>query len=163
TPIFSALAGGSPESCGAKGTRTPGLLVANQALFQLSYSPACGAPRVPVARPGTRSPAAAVVVPVHAPRPPPGRLQSPHPPRPPPPGGRAGAGRRAPPGRRPPPGRPRLGHPGAGRIRSGPGQECGNLGDPGDEVGCPGLPQPVPGVTAGEYPGDDAGSRPLAA
>src|SRR5215471_6584353 len=30
-----------PVTCGgAKGTRTPGLLVANQTLFQLSYSPA---------------------------------------------------------------------------------------------------------------------------
>jgi hypothetical protein len=26
-------------TCGAKGTRTPGLLDANQTLFQLSYSP----------------------------------------------------------------------------------------------------------------------------
>src|ERR1700722_16643247 len=29
-----------PLTCGAKGTRTPGLLDANQTLFQLSYSPA---------------------------------------------------------------------------------------------------------------------------
>jgi hypothetical protein len=28
-----------PLTCGAKGTRTPGLLDANQTLFQLSYSP----------------------------------------------------------------------------------------------------------------------------
>ena len=29
----------APLTCGAKGTRTPGLLDANQTLFQLSYSP----------------------------------------------------------------------------------------------------------------------------
>src|SRR6476646_10461314 len=33
--------------CGAKGTRTPGLLDANQTLFQLSYSPGCFPTRVP--------------------------------------------------------------------------------------------------------------------
>ena len=49
---------------GAKGTRTPDPLLAKQVLFQLSYSPECGAPRVPGARPGTRSPAAPVVRPV---------------------------------------------------------------------------------------------------
>jgi hypothetical protein len=32
---------------GAKGTRTPGLLDANQTLFQLSYSPGCLPTRVP--------------------------------------------------------------------------------------------------------------------
>ena len=32
---------------GAKGTRTPGLLDANQTLFQLSYSPGCLPNRVP--------------------------------------------------------------------------------------------------------------------
>src|SRR5262245_44011947 len=41
----------------------PDGLVAKQALFQLSYSPECGAPRVPGARPRVGSPAAAPVVP----------------------------------------------------------------------------------------------------
>jgi hypothetical protein len=36
-----------PLTCGAKGTRTPGLLDANQTLFQLSYSPECLPTRVP--------------------------------------------------------------------------------------------------------------------
>src|SRR6266536_3671748 len=36
-----------PLTCGAKGTRTPGLLDANQMLFQLSYSPECLPTRVP--------------------------------------------------------------------------------------------------------------------
>src|ERR1700750_2846884 len=36
-----------PLTCGAKGTRTPGLLDANQTLFQLSYSPGCLPTRVP--------------------------------------------------------------------------------------------------------------------
>src|SRR5690242_5056286 len=36
-----------PMTCGAKGTRTPGLLDANQTLFQLSYSPGCLPTRVP--------------------------------------------------------------------------------------------------------------------
>src|SRR5882672_3824750 len=39
-----------PLTCGAKGTRTPGLLDANQTLFQLSYSPGCFPTRVPGAR-----------------------------------------------------------------------------------------------------------------
>src|SRR6266550_2772194 len=37
----------SETPCGAKGTRTPGLLDANQTLFQLSYSPGCFPTRVP--------------------------------------------------------------------------------------------------------------------
>src|SRR6516165_1746776 len=64
---------------GAKGTRTPDPVLAKHVLFQLSYSPECGAPRVPGARPGMRSPAAAPVVPAGAARPAPRRLRSGHP------------------------------------------------------------------------------------
>src|SRR6516165_3488690 len=134
---------------GAKGTRTPDPLLAKQVLFQLSYSPECGAPRVPGARPGTRSPAAALL-------PGPCAALSTGP------SGHVIRRRRwlGPPSG---PGLPRLGRPGGRRISPGPGQERGELGDPGDEVGCPGFPQPVPGVTAGEDPGDDARAGPLAA
>jgi hypothetical protein len=46
----------TPDLGGAKGTRTPGLLDANQTLFQLSYSPGCLATRVPGARWSARVP-----------------------------------------------------------------------------------------------------------
>jgi hypothetical protein len=38
-PATAAAVDASPESCGAKGTRTPDPLLAKQVLFQLSYSP----------------------------------------------------------------------------------------------------------------------------
>src|SRR5262249_59464127 len=45
-----------PLTCGAKGTRTPGLLHAMQALYQLSYSPSAAASGLPTApRQCTRS------------------------------------------------------------------------------------------------------------
>ncbi len=58
-PHASRAAGGPAQTplkredltCGAKGTRTPGLLVANQTLFQLSYSPEMSSAQ------GTRCPA----------------------------------------------------------------------------------------------------------
>src|SRR5262249_29190343 len=59
----SDLARHQELASGAKGTRTPDPVLAKHVLFQLSYSPGYGAPRVPGARPGTRSPAAAPVAP----------------------------------------------------------------------------------------------------
>ena len=60
------------KDCGARGTRTPDPVLAKHVLFQLSYSPARRAPRVPAAgeRSGRRSPGAARRVPLPAGAPP---------------------------------------------------------------------------------------------
>jgi integrase len=61
----SELAKYQESGSGARGTRTPDPVLAKHVLFQLSYSPARRAPRVPAARgrPGAARPAAAPVAP----------------------------------------------------------------------------------------------------
>jgi hypothetical protein len=81
-PVLRAsdLAGYQELGSGARGTRTPDPVLAKHVLFQLSYSPARRAPRVPAAeaRSGRRSPGAARRTPLPAdapPGPPPQALQ----------------------------------------------------------------------------------------